>query len=61
MIVGIIFILGGILIFIYPAILAYIISFILIFIGVWLIYLSYYYRRAAKKFNDPFIDFFFRL
>lgn len=61
MIAGIILILAGILIAIYPPLLSLIIAFVMIFTGVFLIYLSYYYRKNSRKFEDPFINFFLHL
>jgi uncharacterized membrane protein YfcA len=61
MIFGIIFILAGLLIAIYPPLLSIIVAFVLISVGISMAYMSHYYRRAARKFNDPYIDFFFRL
>ncbi|MBD3263814.1 MAG: DUF3096 domain-containing protein [Candidatus Omnitrophica bacterium] len=61
MLLGIIFIAGGLLIAIFPQILSLIVAFFLIFLGISVMYMGYYYRRNARKFDDPFIDFFFRL
>ena len=61
MVAGIILILAGMLIAIYPPLLSLIIAFGTIFAGVFLIYLSYYYRKTARKFEDPFINFFLHL
>jgi Flp pilus assembly protein TadB len=61
MIPGIVLILAGILIAVYPPLLSLVVAFILIFTGISFMYLGYYYKKASKKFDDPFIDFFFRL
>ena len=61
MLLGILLISAGILIAIYPPILSLIIALVLIFSGASFVYLGYYYRKASKKFENPFIDFFFRL
>jgi len=61
MLLGIILIGAGILIAIYPPLLSLIVALVLIFTGISFIYLGYYYRKASKKFENPFIDFFFRL
>ena len=61
MIAGIIFILAGLLIALYPPLLSLIVAFILVFAGVVFIYLSYYYRKVSRKFDSPFMNFFFRL
>ncbi len=61
MLLGILLISAGILIAIYPPLLSLIIALVLIFSGASFVYLGYYYRKASKKFENPFIDFFFRL
>ncbi|HDN86465.1 MAG: hypothetical protein DRP68_02440 [Candidatus Omnitrophota bacterium] len=61
MVLGIILILAGIVIAIYPPLLSLIVALILIFTGIIFIYLSFYYKKISKKFEDPFIDFFFRI
>ncbi len=61
MVIGLIFILSGILIAIYPPLLSFIVASVLILVGIFFIYLGYHYRKIAKKFDDPFIDFFLRL
>ncbi|UCG34946.1 MAG: hypothetical protein JSW17_05515 [Candidatus Omnitrophota bacterium] len=61
MLLGIILIGAGILIAIYPPLLSLIVALVLIFTGIAFVYLGYYYRKASKKFENPFIDFFFRL
>jgi drug/metabolite transporter (DMT)-like permease len=61
MIAGIVFILMGVLIAAYPELLSLIIAAMLIFLGVTFISLSLYYKRMSRKFNDPFMNFFFRI
>jgi ABC-type bacteriocin/lantibiotic exporter with double-glycine peptidase domain len=61
MLIGGIFIIAGILIAIYPKLLSIIVASILIFIGIFFISIGYYYRRISRTFDNPFIDFFFRL
>ena len=61
MVLGIILILSGILIAIYPPLLSLIVASILVFAGIFFIYLGYYYKRISRTFDDPFINFFFRL
>ena len=61
MLLGSLLIMAGILIAIYPPLLSLIVALVLIFTGGSFIYLGYYYRKASKKFENPFIDFFFRL
>ncbi|MFO7890447.1 MAG: DUF3096 domain-containing protein [bacterium] len=61
MILGIIFVLAGVLIALFPQLLVWIVAISLIFWGLSFIYLSFYYRRISRRFDDPYIDFFFRL
>lgn len=60
MIVGIILILAGILIAVYPELLSLIVASILILIGIFSVSIGYHARKVSKKFGDPFVDFFFR-
>ncbi len=61
MVLGIILIVSGILIAVYPPLLSLIVASILMFAGVFFIYLGYYYKKASRTFDDPFMNFFFRL
>jgi len=61
MILGIIFILAGISIALYPPLLSLIVAAILIFAGIFFISMGYYYKKASRRFDDPFMNFFFRL
>ena len=61
MIVGIFFVLAGILLLIFPQLLAFFVAFMFILWGVSMMYMGLYYRRVSHKFNDPVIDFMFRL
>jgi hypothetical protein len=38
-----------------------IVAFVMISVGISLIYLRQYYKKMSRRFEDPFIDFFFRL
>ena len=60
MIIGLIFILAGVLIALYPPLLSIIVASILIIIGVHILLISYYYKKIAKHFDNPFMDFFVR-
>lgn len=60
MILGIILILAGLLIAVFEPLLRIIVASILIFAGIFFIYLGYYYKRISRRFDDPFINFFFR-
>ena len=61
MVLGIILIIAGILIAVYPQLLSMIVAMVLIFAGIFFLYMGYSFRRASRSFNDPFIDFFFRM
>lgn len=58
---GIVLILAGILIAVFPQLLSLIVAFVLIFAGGVLTYIGYYYKKNPRKFDDPFRNFFFRI
>ena len=60
MIAGILFIIGGILIAVFPELLSLIVAFFLIIVGVHIVGISYYYKRARRHFENPYADFIFR-
>jgi len=60
MAIGVFFILAGILIALYPPLLSIIVAAVLIFIGAGAVSVGYRVRKMQKRFDDPFIDFFFR-
>ncbi len=60
MLVGIIFVLAGILIAVYPPLLSLVVAGMLILIGVSLISISYHYKKMSKHIDNPFVDFFIR-
>ena len=60
MLLGIILIVCGVLIAVYPPLLSLIVATLFISAGVVTLIAGYRYRKMAKKFNDPFIDFFMR-
>ena len=60
MFLGIIFILAGILIAIYPQLLSIIVASGLIIIGIGLLSISYRYKKMSKHFENPWVDFFIR-
>jgi cytochrome c biogenesis protein CcdA len=59
MITGLVFVLAGIMIALYPQLLSLIVASILIFAGIALIFMGYHARRISRKFGDPFVDYFF--
>lgn len=58
MIVGIMFIIAGILIATHPPLLSIIVASILILIGVTLCSISYRFKKHERGLKDPFTDFF---
>ncbi len=60
MAIGIIFIIVGILIAAYPALLSIIVAALLIMIGISLAMMSYHYKKLNKEADNPFVDFFIR-
>lgn len=60
MILGIFLIIGGVLIAIYPPLLSIIVALFMIFLGILLCSISYYYKKISREFRDPFINFFIR-
>ncbi len=61
MIIGVILIICGLLIAIYPPLLALIVAIFLIFAGILLAVIGYRYKKLSKRFDDPFINFFMRM
>ena len=60
MVLGILLIASGILILLHPPLLAYVVASFLIFLGAVLLSATIHYRRRARRFEDPFLDVFFR-
>ncbi len=60
MIFGILFILAGILIVMYPPLLSIIVAVFLISIGLSFISMHFYFRRTSQDFDNPFFNFFIR-
>lgn len=60
MILGLAFIGAGVLIALYPQLLSLIVSFLLIFIGLTILFIRYQLRKVEKQWENPFIDFFLR-
>lgn len=53
-------IISGILIALYPPLLSLIVAVLLVLSGIVLVAVSYRYKKAAKRFDNPFLDFFMR-
>ena len=60
MIIGILFIIAGIMIAVYPPLLSLIVASLLIVIGLTILMASLHYKRMARQFDDPFLNFFIR-
>lgn len=60
MLLGIILIVCGILIAAYPPLLSLVVATLFISAGIITLIAGYRYKKMAKKFEDPFIDFFMR-
>lgn len=61
MISGIILIIAGILIALFPPILSIIVSVLLIFTGGMIFAIAYYNRKLSRRYDNPIIELFFRL
>jgi len=59
-VLGIIFIIAGLFIAIYPPLLSLIVAGILIFAGISFAAISYQYKKISKRLENPYIDFFIR-
>lgn len=60
MAVGIITVILGILIAVYPALLRIIVAAFLIMTGITLASISYHFKKINRETDNPFIDFFIR-
>lgn len=60
MVFGIMLVVAGILIAVYPPLLSIIVASVLILFGVTITMVSYRVKKMQKRFDDPFVDFFFR-
>ncbi len=60
MLIGLIFILGGILIAIFPELLSLIVAAFLIIVGIHILLISLYYKRMSRNFDNPFLDYIFK-
>lgn len=61
MFLGIILIICGILIALYPLLLSMIVALLLVLGGIFVLTVAYSYKKAARSFNDPFLDLFMRM
>ena len=60
MLAGIVLIVAGLLIALYPPLLALIVAALLIVLGVMVISIARYNRRMARHYDNPVVEFFFR-
>ena len=60
MLLGIVLVISGILIAVYPQLLSLIVSFLLIFIGMVMLLLRYQLKKMTREWENPFVDFFIR-
>jgi drug/metabolite transporter (DMT)-like permease len=60
MVFGIALIVAGILIAVYPQLLSLIAASLLIFSGLFFVFLSYSYKKIARQSEDPMMKFFIR-
>ena len=58
---GIILIIAGILVAIYPPLLSFIVAILLIFLGGIIVSIAYHNRKLRKHYDNPVIELFFRL
>jgi len=56
----VLFLVAGILIAIYPPLLSLIVAGVLTFAGMSLVLISYHYKKLARRFENPYVDFFVR-
>lgn len=57
---GVTLIAAGILIAVYPQLLAHIVAAVLIFFGIFFVFLSYSYKKMTRQSEDPVKNFFIR-
>ena len=60
MLTGIFLIALGVLIVLYPWLLSTVVATILVLIGITSFVMSYSYKRMSRRFDNPYINFFFR-
>jgi len=60
MLAGIVLILAGLLIAIYPPLLAWVVAAILIAMGVLVLTSAYYHRKYARHADNPVVELIFR-
>jgi uncharacterized membrane protein HdeD (DUF308 family) len=61
MFLGIVLIICGVLIALYPPLLSMIVAVLLIMAGIFVSIMAHSYRKAERRFKDPFVDFFMKM
>lgn len=61
MLLGIILIICGVLIAIYPPLLSLVVAALLVSLGTIVLVMAYRYKKMSKSFDDPFLDFFMKI
>jgi Flp pilus assembly protein TadB len=61
MVLGTVLIFCGLMIAIYPPLLSIIVAVLLLILGSFIFVMSYRYKKMAKKYDDPFLDFFMKM
>lgn len=61
MLTGIILIVAGLLIAIYPPLLSLIVAFVLMALGVMVLLMAYYHRKLDRHEENPVVDIIFRM
>lgn len=61
MVLGIVLMFCGVMIALYPPLLAIIVAVLLFMAGSFVFIMSYRYKKMSKKINDPFLDFFMKM
>lgn len=60
MFAGIVLIVAGLLIAIYPPLLAWVVAIVLIAVGILVLMSAHYYRRDARHADNPVVELIFR-
>ena len=60
MTLALILIISGVLIAIYPEILALIVSFLLVFMGLSILFIRYQMKKMHNNWQNPYVNFFMR-
>ena len=61
MLLGIVLMFCGFMIAVFPPLLAIVVAVLLFILGSFIFIMSYRYKKMAKKFDDPFLDFFMKM